>query len=119
VLAAALMAAGYAVLSWLLFSVMLGASEGTLDVAPAVLLALPVLAIKMLLKVALQTLFMLVLGYAILSWVQPGSSAYGLLARLIEPLLAPFRRVIPTIGGVDLSALVLMLALQIGMMILI
>jgi YggT family protein len=119
VLAAALMAIGYALLWWLLFGVLLGMSEGALAFTPAVFLGLPVLALKMLIRVVLQTLFMLVLGYAILSWVQPGSMAYGLLARLTEPLLAPFRRVIPTIGGVDLSALVLLLVLQIGMMVLV
>ncbi len=119
VLAATLMAIGYALLWWLLFSVLTGTPEGALDIAPAVLLALPVFALKMLIRVTLQTLFMLVLGYAILSWVQPGSMAYGLLARLTEPLLTPLRRVIPSIGGVDLSALVLLVVLQIGMMILV
>ncbi len=118
VLAAALMALGYALLWWLLFSVLMGTPEGALDFAPAIFLVLPVFAVKMLLRVALQTLFMLVLGYAILSWVQPGSMAYGLLARLTEPLLTPLRRVIPAIGGVDLSALVLLVLLQIGMMVL-
>jgi YggT family protein len=54
-----------------------------------------------------------------LSWVQPGSRLYGLLGRLTEPLLAPLRRVIPMLGGVDLSALVLLVLLQIGMMILV
>jgi len=116
VLAAALMALGYALLWWLLFSVLLGTSDGGLDFDSAILL--PVFALKMLLRVTLRTLFMLVLGYAILSWVQPRSMAYGLLARLTEPLLTPFRRVIPAIGGVDLSALVLLVLLQIGMMIL-
>ncbi|MDB5778493.1 MAG: hypothetical protein JWP77_863 [Polaromonas sp.] len=119
VVAAALMALAYAVLAGLLFGVLGNVGEDGLDWAPGVLLMLPVIALKMLLRVALQTLFMLVLGYAILSWVQPGSSAYVLLARLTEPLLTPFRRLIPTIGGVDLSALVLLVVLQIGMMILI
>ena len=116
VIAAALMALGYALLWWVLFSVLTGVPEAGLNFASAIFL--PVFALKMLIRVALQTLFMLVLGYAVLSWVQPGSMAYGLLARLTEPLLAPFRRVIPTVGGVDLSALVLMLVLQIGLMIL-
>lgn len=118
-LAAALMAVGYALLWWLLFGVLMGASDGALAFEPGILLALPVLAVKMLLRVTLQALSMLVLGYAILSWVQPGSTVYGLLARLTEPLLTPLRRVIPSIGGVDLSALVLLLVLQIGMMILV
>jgi YggT family protein len=116
VLGAVLMAIGYALLWWLLSGV-LSSTEGALNFPPALLLALPVFAVKMLLRVTLQTLFMVVLGYAILSWVQPGSVAYGLLARLTEPMLTPLRRVIPTIGGVDLSALVLMVLLQIGMMV--
>ena len=117
VLAAALMALAYAVLGWLLFSVLMDTSDGGLNFVSAILL--PVFALKMLLRVTLQTLFVLVLGYAILSWVQPGSPTYSLLARLTEPLLTPLRRVIPSIGGVDLSALVLLVLLQIGMMVLV
>ena len=116
VIAASLLALGYALLGWVLFSVLAGMPAVGLSLASVIFL--PVIALKMLIRVALQTLFMLVRGYAVLSWVQPGSMAYGLLARLTEPLLAPFRRVIPTVGGVDLSALVLMLVLQIGLMIL-
>jgi YggT family protein len=119
VLAAALMALAYGVLVGLLFGVLGTIGEEGLDLARGFFLKLPVIAVKMLIRVALQTLFMLVLGYAILSWVQPGSMAYGLLARLSEPLLSPLRRVIPAIGGVDLSALVLLVMLQIGMMILV
>ena len=114
VIAAALIALAYALLWWLL----LGAQASDAGFDPAVVIELLWIAVKMLLRVTLQILFILVLGYAILSWVQPGSMVYGLLARLTEPLLAPLRRVIPTIGGVDLSALVLMLVLQIGMMVL-
>ena len=119
VIAAALMALAYALLAGLLFGVLGNGVEGGLDWASGVFLMVPLIAVKMLLRVVLQTLFMLVLGYAILSWVQPGSSVYVLLARLTEPLLAPLRRVVPAIGGVDLSALVLLVLLQIGMMVLI
>jgi YggT family protein len=119
IVAAVVMALVYALLWWLLFSVLPGGVATTLNLAPAGLLLLPVFAMKMLLRVMLQTLFMLVLGYAILSWVQPGSMAYGLFARLTEPLLTPLRRMIPTIGGVDLSALALLVVLQIAMMVLV
>lgn len=106
-LAAVLMAVVYGLLMLMLL--------GGLSVA-GLGLGLPLMAIQMLLKVGLQTMFILVLGYAILSWVQPGSYAYGLLARLVSPLLSPIQRVLPTLGGVDLSALVLILLLQIGLM---
>jgi len=61
---------------------------------------------------------MLVFAFVIISWVQPGSYVHGLLARLVEPLLRPLRRVVPAIGGVDLSAMALLLLLQIGLMLL-
>ena len=110
-LAALLLALVYA----LLWAALSGA---LLNLTAAMLPALLLFTLKMLVRVALQLAFVVVLVYAIISWLQPGSPMYGLLGRLAEPLLAPLRRVIPAIGGVDLSALVLLLLLQIGLMIL-
>lgn len=119
VLAAALLALAYALLWWLLFGVLLGADFWGFAGSPvAGIFLLLAFALKMLIRVTLQTLFILVLGFAIVSWVQPGSPAYSLLGRLTEPLLTPLRRIVPAIGGVDLSALVLLVLLQIGMMLL-
>lgn len=39
-------------------------------------------------------------------------SVYEFCRRVTDPVLRPLRRIIPPIGGVDLSVLVLMLALQ-------
>lgn len=114
-IAAAVLALAYA----LLWAMLVGLLLGALEFAPVVLLTLLSFALKMLVRVALQTLFILVLGFAILSWIQPGSPAYALLGRLTEPLLAPLRRVIPAVGGVDLSALVLIVLLQIALMVLV
>ncbi|MEO8390780.1 YggT family protein [Polaromonas sp.] len=118
VLAAVLLALAHALLWGVLVGWLL-AGGGNVGFEPAALLALPLFALKMLIRVTLQTLFILVLGFAILSWVQPGSPAYGLLGRLTEPLLAPLRRVLPMVGGVDLSALVLIVLIQIALMILV
>ncbi|MDP3171607.1 MAG: YggT family protein [Polaromonas sp.] len=115
VLAAFVLALLYVLLSVLLIGMLSGALQ---DVSPTLLPALLLGALKMLLRVALQVAFIVVLAFAIISWVQPGSPMYGLLGRLTEPLLAPLRRIIPQIGGVDLSALVLLLLLQIGLMVL-
>ena len=62
----------------------------------------------------LQFYFMVVLAYVILSWVAPGhySPVGQLIGRLCEPLLQPFRRVIPPIGGLDFSAGFVLIALQ-------
>ena len=62
----------------------------------------------------LQFYFMVVLAYVILSWVAPGNSTPvgHLIGRLCEPLLQPFRRVIPPIAGLDFSAVFVLIALQ-------
>ena len=117
VVAAAVLALSYALLSAVLFGLLAGTANLT-ALGPTALPSVLMFAVKMLVRVALQTTMILVLGFAILSWVQPGSPAYSLLGRLTEPLLAPLRRVIPTIGGVDLSTLALILMLQIGLMVL-
>lgn len=88
------------------------------ELAPLALLGVVVFALKMLIRVVLQGLFFMVLAFAVLSWLQPSSPAYHQLGRLVEPLITPLRRVLPSLGGVDLSALVLMLMLQIGLMLL-
>jgi YggT family protein len=58
------------------------------------------------------------LVFAVLSWVQPGAPVMGTLDRLCSPLLRPIRRVVPQIGGMDLSVLVLIVLLQIGLILL-
>jgi len=52
--------------------------------------------------------------FVLLSWVAPGtySPASALVSSLSEPLLAPVRRVIPALGGIDFSALFVIIALQ-------
>ena len=80
------------------------------------MVAWPLLAIKILLRVALQGVLLLVLMHALLSWVQPYSPAMGWLGRLLTPLLNPIRKLVPLIGGVDLSGLVLIILLQVGLM---
>ena len=116
-LAALLLAYAYALIWTVLFTMVLR-DQGAAAFEPAMLLSLSLFAFKMLLRVVLQTMMILVIGFAILSWVQPGSPAYSVLGRLTEPLLAPLRRVIPSVGGIDFSAIVLILALQIGLIVL-
>jgi len=78
----------------------------------------PWLAGLFLLRTVLQGLMVLALAYAVLTWVQPHSPVLGLLGRLVEPLLQPIRRWVPTVGGVDLSVLLLLVLLQVGLMLL-
>lgn len=50
---------------------------------------------------------------AIFSWVNPHAPLAPFVHALNEPLLRPIRRVVPPIGGLDLSVLVAVLLLQI------
>ena len=114
-LAATVLALIYALLWSLLFGVLMGVAHWMPGVES--LLTLIIFAAKMLLKFALQTAMLVVFVFVVLSWVQAGSPLYSTLGRLTDPLLVPLRRVIPTLGGVDLSALVLILMLQVGLMV--
>jgi YggT family protein len=59
--------------------------------------------------------FWAIIVYALLSLVAPGgySPLQSVLASLCEPVLAPFRRIIPGVAGIDLSPLWACLAIQV------
>jgi YggT family protein len=81
---------------------------------------LPVLALVGLVRLGISALTALVIAYAVLSWV-PGSSQSpfaDIVERLVAPALAPIRRILPLVGGVDLSPLALLLLLQIAAIVL-
>jgi YggT family protein len=78
------------------------------------LMSVVVLAAFGLVRMAISGLTGLVIVYAILSWVQTQSPVADFLERLVLPLLMPIRRVVPLVGGIDLSPLVLLLILQVA-----
>lgn len=53
---------------------------------------------------------------AVLSWVNPMAPVMPILTTLTAPLLDPIRRIMPNLGGLDLSPLVLLIAAQVAMM---
>lgn len=74
---------------------------------------LPVMAIFGVLRLAISGMTVLLIGYAILSWVQNNSMIYDVVDRLCAPWLRPVRKLIPLVGGIDLSPLVLLVGLQV------
>jgi YggT family protein len=58
-----------------------------------------------IIRTTLWTYFLAIVLYSMLSFVAPGtySPAQGLLVALCEPVLRPFRRLIPALGGIDFS----------------
>ena len=52
----------------------------------------------------------------ILSWISPGgyNPAIGLVQKIAEPVLRPIRKLIPPIGGIDLTPMVAILLLMVA-----
>lgn len=57
----------------------------------------------------------LIILEAIFSWVNPHAPLAPFVRTLNEPLLRPLRRVIPLVGAIDISPLVALILLQIGL----
>ncbi len=70
------------------------------------------IAIILLLTYAGKLVFWLILVRTILSWVSQGRNPIDhLLYQLTEPLMSPIRRIIPAMGGLDFSAMIIMFIL--------
>lgn len=74
--------------------------------------ALALLGLIGVAKLALYIVLFSVLLHAVLSWINPHSPAAPLLAALTRPFLAPLRRRVPTVGGVDISPVLVIIACQ-------
>lgn len=74
------------------------------------LLRLGIIEITLLI---LQTLQWCIIARAVLSWVDPygRNPLYHVLGQLTDPILRPIRRLIPPIGGLDLSPMFGLLAI--------
>lgn len=59
--------------------------------------------------------FIAILASIILSWVAPGSynPVILLLRQLTEPIMTPFRKLLPSMGGLDLSPIFVFLAINV------
>jgi|TARA_B110000503_G_C7058331_1_gene375501 YggT family protein len=66
---------------------------------------------------ALNLIIWLTLIQAVLSWVNPMAPVMPVLRTLTAPMLEPIRRIMPNLGGVDLSPLVLLIMAQVAMMV--
>ena len=84
-------------------------------------LAAALLAIPELISLTINVFLFAILIQVVISWINPGSynPALSLIHSLTEPLLAPVRRRLPDMGGLDLSPMVVMLGLVVLEMLLI
>jgi len=83
-----------------------GLSAGILPIALTSLIDLVLLSLR------LFTFAILI--HIILSWIAPGTynPATAFIAMLVEPVLRPFRSLIPSIGGLDISPIFAIIGLQ-------
>ena len=79
---------------------------------PIFLLALSAV---MVLDVVLKVYFWALIIMIISSWVAPGSNnpALVLINQIVEPLMQPFRKLLPSMGGLDLSPIFVFLVIQV------
>lgn len=71
-------------------------------------------AVLILLKTIGLLIFWVLLVMALMSWVSQGRSPVEfVLLQLTEPLLRPIRRMLPSMGGIDFSPMILVLLLYV------
>lgn len=96
------------VLSIVALYIRLAMMGGSPDIFP-----LLIVGVQYFISISLQLVFWIIFIRAILSWFSQGANPMELVMhQLTEPLLRPVRRIIPPIGGLDLSVLVVLLGIQ-------
>ncbi len=74
-------------------------------------------ALRQLIVWGLNVIVWVTIIYAIVSWVNPHAPFAPALGMLLRPLLKPIQRILPPVGGFDLSPLVLLLAVYVLQMV--
>ncbi|MBD2857393.1 YggT family protein [Spongiibacter sp. KMU-158] len=66
-------------------------------------------------SLVIQFYFLAIIGTIIMSWIAQGSyhPAAAILHQLTEPVMAPFRKLIPPLGGLDLSPILVFLSINV------
>ncbi len=97
---------------WLL-SAIHGKAAGAVGIA--------ILAVAELLKLTIYLFFFSIIVQVVLSWVNPHAHnpVTALIYRLNEPILQPARRLLPPFSGVDLSPLLVLIALQLALILIV
>lgn len=86
---------------------------------PQVYLALLALAVLSIFKISLYIILYAVILQAVMSWINPHTVLSPVLDSLTRPLLRPLRRRMPYTAGVDLSPLIVFVAVQLLLMLLV
>jgi YggT family protein len=76
-----------------------------------------VAALRQLVIWGLNVIVWVTIIYVVISWVNPHAPFAPAFELLLRPLLAPIRRVIPLIGGFDLSPMLLLIGVYVLQMV--
>ena len=93
--------------------IVFGLLVSTASLNPGAIIGVALFAVLATLRLALYLLIGAVIISALLSWVNPYAPLAPVLNAIARPFLQPLQRLIPPIGGVDLSPLLLLLGLQV------
>ena len=96
------------ILTTLKYPILLLIQVGALSLDPMNLLV----GLLSLLKSAGTLVFWVIIIRSLMSWISQGRSPIEyVLMQMTEPMMAPIRRIIPAMGGIDFSAMVVILIL--------
>ena len=74
-----------------------------------------------MLRLCLNILFYGMIGVIVISWLtlmggmRISHPAINLMEQIVRPFMAPFQRILPPFGGIDLSPILLFLAIQVAL----
>jgi YggT family protein len=94
------------------FLILMTLNNGIPVINPLTLLAWAVITV---LGLIVKIYFWSVIAIVVVSWIAPGSHhpAIQLVAQITEPVMRPVRHLIPSMGGLDLSPIVVFLILNV------
>jgi len=96
------------VLTTLKYPILLLIQVGVFSVDPTNLLV----GLLSLVKSAGYLVFWVIIIRSLMSWISQGRGPVDyLLVQLTEPMMAPIRRILPAMGGIDFSAMIVILVL--------
>ena len=102
-------------LAWLMQAIYLGvhyALSGLSVMTPNHIAAMAISALFQTTGLACDLVIGVVIISAVLSWVNPHALIAPVINAISGPLLRPFQRVIPLVGGIDLSPIALFFAIK-------
>lgn len=69
----------------------------------------PICAVFILMRWVLELVLWGTIIYVVLSWLQPSSPVYGMVWRMMTPILAPLSNRIPKVANIDFSPMIVFL----------